>query len=254
MKKKIFIWLFVIVILGTGIGCCYYYRDTINKTINGWMENFVGNKTETSYSKLESLFLQMDNNDNEIEQLNKKIEENQLLIQEKLLIDNSETAKEIEKLRAVNDVFLSRIIDLENENKELENEIVTLQNQMNLTKTEIEELRNQITTIKNQLSKKATIELLSQNYTYTQKTYSLSSGKKFSNYSVLYFIFEQTDTYQYISMAIPVDLFKKGNSFEMTTSSANKDRYMQFCYKSDTSYYVGANSYVEFRYIYGLRK
>ena len=254
MKKKIFIWLLVIVILGTGIGCCYYYRDTINKTINSWMENFGVNKTESSYSKLESLFLQMDNNDNEIEQLNKKIEENQLLIEEKLLNNNSENVDEIEKLRAVNNVFKNRIIDLENENKELANEVESLQNQLALTQMQIEEIRNQILNIRNQLSQKASVEIIAVSTTTTQGTYNLLSGKYFSNYSVLYFIFEQLQTNQTISMVIPSQEFCYAYPFEISVSTPGKNRYMQFGYVSDNSYYIGGNEKVMFRCIYGLRK
>ena len=254
MKKKILIWFLVIMILGTGFGCCYYYRDTINETINGWIENFISDKTESSYSKLETLFVQMDNNDNEIEKLNNKIEENQLLIEEKLLNNSAENLAEIEKLKAVNEVFKSRIFDLENENKNLESEIMSLQDELSLTQSQLEELKNQIVSLNNRINSKASVQLLVRNSTYSEGTYTLPSTQQFNNYSVLYFIFYNSGTDQYQSMTLPFDAFSTYKNFEIQGGDASNTRWMKFGYKNNTQYFIGSNKYMEFRAIYGLTK
>lgn len=253
-KKKVLIWFILLVIISTGIAGCFYHYENINKTIKGWIDNFIEDKTESSYAKLEMLFVQMDNNDNEIEQLNKKIEENQLLIEEKLLNNTTENANEIEKIKAVNEVFKTRVVDLEAENSRLSSEISKLREQLSLTQNQIEELKNQILSIQNQLSQKAVVELLSASTTTSQGTYNLLNGKYFSNYSVLYFIFEQLQTNQTISMVIPAQEFCYGYPFEICVSAPSVNRYMQFGYVSNNSYYLGGNEKVMFRCIYGLRK
>lgn len=254
MKKKIFIWLLVIVILGTGVGCCYYYRDTINETIDGWLKNFIEDKTESSYSKLETLFVQMDNNDNEIEKLNNKIEENQLLIEEKLLNNSAENSNEIEKIKVINEVFKARVSALENENKNLESEIVSLQDELALTQSQLEELRNQVILLNNRINSKANIQLLVRNSTYTEGTYTLPSTQQFNSYSVLYFIFFNSGTDQYQSMTLPYDAFITYKNFEIQGGDASNTRWMKFGYKNNTQYFIGTNKYMEFRAIYGLTK
>ncbi len=260
-KKSVIIFLLIIALLISCFGVYYHYGDVIESKVNSWFE-YLGNKeSNSSYNKLQSLIIQVDANNTEISELEKKINENQLVIEEKLLNTDTGQSVEVEKLRAVNEVFRNRIIDLEKKNKQLENDITVLQNEMSLSQIELEELKaqilqmqNQMSNIENQLSNKAVVELIVENNTYSEKTYNLPNNKKFSQYSVLYFIFYNSGSSKYQSMILPVDAFVKYKNFEFSASDANQSRWMQFSYVNDTQYYIGNNKYVEFRSIYGLKK
>lgn len=260
-KKNVIIFFLVIVLLVSCLGIYYHYGDVIKSKVNSWFEYFENKESDSSYNKLQSLIIQIDTNNTEISELEKKITENQLVIEEKLLSTDTDQSFEVEKLRAVNEVFRNRIIDLEKKNKQLETDITVLQNEMSLSQIELEELKaqilqmqNQMSNLENQLSQKAIIELIVENNTYSQNTYNLSSGKRFSDYTVLYFIFYNSGAGKYQSMIIPVDAFVKYKNFEFSASDASQSRWMQFSYVNDTQYYIGNNKYVEFRSIYGLKK
>lgn len=248
MKKTIIKVLSAVLSLLFIIGCFgvyHFYGDEIVETINGWLQ--IDNEQQnTNYNKLQSLIVQMDSNNSEIVELEKKIEENQLLIEEKLLIADAENLTEIEKLKALNEVFKNRVIELESKNKELETSIEELKNQMAISQTELEKLHAQISN--------SGVELIVSNFTGTVDYYSLPDEKNFSDYSVLYFIAMRFDTEKYVSMAIPYEVFRMGYMFEFALSSADEDRYLQFSYVNDTSYFIGSNEWVEFRYIYGLKR
>lgn len=127
MKKKVLIWLMVIVlVLGAAGAACYYYRDTIK----GW---FGGNKSADTYNygaELKALQSQIEANNNEILAAQQEINENQALINEKQAESNAEIAEEIAALLAKNEALQNRIATLEAENQRLKEQIVELQNEI----------------------------------------------------------------------------------------------------------------------------
>lgn len=248
MKKTIIKVISAVLSLLFIVGCFgvyHFYGDEIVETINGWLQ--IDNEQQnTNYNKLQSLIVQMDSNNSEIVELEKKIEENQLLIEEKLLIADAENLAEIEKLKAVNEVFKNRVIELESKNKELETSIEELKNQMAISQTELEKLHVQISN--------SGVELIVSNSTNTVDNYSLPDGKNFSDYSVLYFIAMRIDDERCSSMAIPYDVFRMGYTFEISMNRGNISSYLRFSYVNDTSYFISSSYVVSLKFIYGLKR
>lgn len=90
---------------------------------------------------------------------------------------------------------------------------------------------------------------------YEATNHGLSSGKYFSNYNVLIFVFEETGGHEYVTMTIPRAVFTAdpNRKFEIMCNTANTNRWMDFYYVNDNTFRISGGSYVEMREIWGIR-
>lgn len=122
MKKKILIWVMVIIFILGGLSvACYVYRDTIK----GWFSN----DTTLNYTtQLKALQDQLNANNNEISVAQQEINANQAIINESQADTNAETVQKIADLEAKNKALQDRIATLETENQKLQARIDEMRN------------------------------------------------------------------------------------------------------------------------------
>lgn len=97
-----------------------------------------------------------------------------------------------------------------------------------------------------------TTEIITTNFTAINQTYLID--KNFDDYSVIYIIGEEVDDNKYGVVAVPIEVFKRGNNIQLVMSTNEKVKQLTLKYVSDNSYMLVANDWLELRYLYGLRK
>ena len=103
---------------------------------------------------------------------------------------------------------------------------------------------------------KSKCEQISNYSGYATGNHSLISGKAFSNYHTLIFVFQCTQDgageYYYVTLPQAVFSASTTQKHAITCSTANTSRYMNFKYVNDTTFNIVNSSYVEMREIWGI--
>ena len=91
---------------------------------------------------------------------------------------------------------------------------------------------------------------------YATGNHSLISGKYFSNYDVLIFVFQITGSgaNEYVTLVYPRQVFTvTGRKFSTPFNTSNTNRYMNFYYINNNTFKIESSSYVEMREIWGIK-
>lgn len=102
---------------------------------------------------------------------------------------------------------------------------------------------------------KSKCELISNYSGYATGNHSLISGKAFSNYHTLIFVFQitQSGAGEYITLVYPRAVFSVINrKFSTPFNTKDTNRYMNFYYVNDNTFKIDSSSYVEIREIWGI--
>lgn len=103
---------------------------------------------------------------------------------------------------------------------------------------------------------KSKCEKISSYSGYATGNHSLDSGKLFSNYHTLIFVFQitQNNTNEYVTMVYPTLVFAAtGRKFSTPFNTKDTNRYMNWYYVNDNTFRIESSSYVEMREIWGIR-
>ena len=91
---------------------------------------------------------------------------------------------------------------------------------------------------------------------YATGNHSLISGKYFSNYDVLIFVFQITGSgaNEYVTLVYPRQVFTVANrKFSTPFNTKDTNRYMNFYYINNNTFKIDSSSYVEMREIWGIK-
>ena len=103
---------------------------------------------------------------------------------------------------------------------------------------------------------KSKCEKISTYSGYATGNHTLTSGKYFSDYHTLIFVFQitQSGASEYVTLTYPTPVFTNtSRKFSAPFNTKDINRYMNFYYINNNTFKIDSSSYVEMREIWGIK-